>query len=89
VAEVSARLEADADPARQVTIGDGLPASGAEAVERLDTIPGVGRRVAEVVVAEIGLDMGRFPSADHLASWAGLTPGYHESAGKTLQRAHT
>jgi transposase len=81
-AEVSARLEADADPARQVTIGDGLPVSGTEAVERLDTIPGIGRRVAEVVVAEIGLDMGRFPSADHLASWAGLTPGHHESAGK-------
>jgi transposase len=55
-----------------------------ETVARLDTIPGVGRRVAEVVVAEIGRDMSRFPSADHLASWAGLVPGHHESAGKRL-----
>jgi len=49
---------------------------------RLQTIPGVGRRVAEVVVAEIGVDMTRFPSAGHLSSWAGLCPGNNESAGK-------
>jgi transposase len=48
----------------------------------LQTIPGVGRRVAEVVVAEIGVDMTRFPSAGHLSSWAGLCPGNNESAGK-------
>ena len=53
-----------------------------EAIERLDAIPGVGRRVAEALVAEIGTDMGRFPSAHHLASWAGMGPGNHESAGK-------
>jgi transposase len=53
-----------------------------EAVERLDTIPGVARRTAEMIVAEIGTDMTRFPSADHLASWAGVAPGNHESAGK-------
>jgi len=81
-AEVSARLEADANPVPGLPDGDGVLASGTEAVARLDTIPGVGRRVAEVVVAEIGRDMSRFPSADHLASWAGLTPGHHESAGK-------
>lgn len=52
------------------------------AVERLDTIPGIARRAAEVIVAEIGIDMSRFPSAAHLASWAGLVPGNHESAGK-------
>ncbi|HEY7551517.1 MAG TPA: IS110 family transposase [Hyphomicrobiaceae bacterium] len=52
------------------------------AVERLDTIPGVGRRTAEILVAEIGLDMGRFPTAGHLASWAGMCPGHDESAGK-------
>jgi transposase len=51
-------------------------------VERLDTIPGIARRAAEVIVAEIGIDMSRFPSAAHLASWAGLVPGNHESAGK-------
>jgi transposase len=54
------------------------------ALERLDTIPGVGRRTAEVIVAEIGPDMGRFPTAGHLASWAGMCPGNHESAGKRL-----
>jgi len=53
-----------------------------EAIERLDEIPGVGRRVAEEVLAEIGTDMSRFPSAAHLASWAGLCPGNNESAGK-------
>ena len=53
-----------------------------EAVGLLDTIPGVARRTAEMIVAEIGTDMSRFPSADHLASWAGVAPGNHESAGK-------
>jgi transposase len=54
----------------------------AEAVERLDTIPGIGRYVAEALIAEIGTDMRRFPTAGHLASWAGMCPGNHESAGK-------
>ena len=53
-----------------------------EAITRLDAIPGVGRRTAEVLVAEIGRDMTRFPTAGHLASWAGMCPGNHESAGK-------
>jgi len=51
-------------------------------LERLDTIPGVGRRIAEIIVAEVGPDVRRFPSAGHLASWAGLCPGQDESAGK-------
>jgi transposase len=51
-------------------------------VELLDTIPGVDRRAAEVIVAEIGVDMSRFPTARHLASWAGRCPGNDESAGK-------
>jgi transposase len=46
-----------------------------EAVELLDTIPGVARRTAEVIVSEMGIDMSRFPTADHLAAWAGVTPG--------------
>lgn len=54
-----------------------------EELARLTTIPGVGRTVAEVILAEIGTDMGRFPSAAHLASWAGMCPGNDESAGKT------
>lgn len=53
-----------------------------EVVELLDTIPGVARETAEIIVAEIGTDMSRFPSADHLASWAGVAPGNNESAGK-------
>lgn len=52
-----------------------------EAVILLDTIPGVGRETAEIIVFEIGTDMSRFPSANHLASWAGVAPGNNESAG--------
>jgi len=51
-------------------------------VELLVTIPGISRRTAEVLLAEIGADMSVFPTADHLASWAGLCPGNNESAGK-------
>ena len=46
------------------------------------TIPGVSTVVADVIIAETGADMGRFPSAGHLASWAGTCPGSHESAGR-------
>jgi transposase len=53
-----------------------------EAVVLLDTIPGIARETAEIIVAEIGTDMSRFPTADHLAAWAGVAPGNHESAGK-------
>lgn len=51
-------------------------------VEHLRTIDGIEIRSAQNILAEIGADMGRFPSAAHLASWAGLCPGNHESAGK-------
>jgi transposase len=53
-------------------------------VRRLQTIPGVGQRAAEVIVAEVGTDMSQFPTAAHLASWAGMCPGNHQSAGKRL-----
>jgi transposase len=53
-----------------------------EAVARLDAVPGFDVRTGQVVVAEVGTDMARFPSARHLASWAGVCPGNHESAGK-------
>jgi transposase len=49
---------------------------------RLDAIPGVGARTAAVLIAELGVDMRQFPTARHVASWAGLCPGTHESAGK-------
>jgi transposase len=55
-----------------------------EAMALLDTMPGVGPRAAEILIAEIGTDMSRFPSAKHLASWAGMCPGNHESGGKRL-----
>lgn len=49
---------------------------------RLQTIPGVGHKVAQIIVAEVGAEVKRFPSAAHLASWAGLAPGKNESAGR-------
>ena len=50
--------------------------------DRLCTIPGVATCIAEIIIAEIGVDMARFPTAGHLASWAGMCPGNNESAGK-------
>jgi transposase len=54
----------------------------AHQLELLQTIPGVGEKVAQVIIAETGGDMTRFPSAAHLASWAGLAPAIYESAGR-------
>ncbi|MFE4626507.1 IS110 family RNA-guided transposase [Streptomyces mirabilis] len=69
IAGLSARIEEEMHPfARQL--------------ELLETIPGVGRATAEIIVAETGADMDRFRTAGHLASWAGVCPGHHESAGK-------
>jgi transposase len=59
-----------------------------QAVDLLQTIPGVGARVAETLVSELGTDMTHFPTAGHLASWAGMCPGNHQSAGKQLS-GHT
>jgi transposase len=53
-----------------------------EALERLETIPGVGRRTAEAILAEIGPEVSRFPTYKHLASWAGMCPGNDQSGGK-------
>lgn len=54
----------------------------AEELELLDSIPGVGKRTAEQIIAEVGTDMSRFSTPGHLCSWAGMTPGHDESAGK-------
>jgi transposase len=69
IAEYSARIEEVAAPF-------------ALAAARLESIPGLGSRAAEVIVAEIGTDMTKFPTAGQLASWAGLCPGNNQSAGK-------
>jgi transposase len=73
VREFEAQIEAALEPFRA-------------AVERLMTIPGVSATAAHVIIAEIGLDMGRFASAGHLRSWAGLCPQLNESAGKIMSR---
>src|SRR3546814_3179747 len=52
------------------------------AAELLKTIPGVSELTAQTIIAEIGVDMSRFPTAGHLAAWAGVAPASHESAGK-------
>ena len=59
-----------------------LPLTWQQAVPLLDSIPGVARQSAELLLAEVGSDMRRFPSAAHLCKWAGVCPGNHESAGK-------
>jgi transposase len=56
-----------------------------ECIELLDTVPGIGERTAEIILAEIGTDMSQFTDANHLSSWAGLVPGCNESAGKKKQ----
>ena len=61
----------------------------ADAVERLDEIPGIGPTAAAVIIAEIGVDMTRFPTAGHLCSWAKFAPGINSSAGKTKGRGST
>jgi transposase len=76
--------EAGEDTAEEPPVADEpeLPLTWNAAVALLDTIPGVNRRAAEVMLAEMGLDMSQFPTANHLASWAGLAPGNYQSGGK-------
>ncbi len=69
IAELDAQIERLMDPLQEEAL-------------RLTSIPGVGQNAARVVLSEIGTDMSRFGSAERLASWAGLCPGNHESAGK-------
>jgi len=53
-----------------------------EIIDALDEVTGIGERSAQVIISEIGADMSQFPTAEHLASWAGMSPGQNESAGK-------
>jgi transposase len=76
IAELDRRIEAELAPFTR-------------AADRLDEITGVGRTAAQVIIAEIGVDMGRFPTAGHLVSWARFAPGVKESAGKRKGNATT
>jgi transposase len=73
---------------RAATAPAGLVAPFTDQIRLLTGIPGIGDRVAAVVVSEIGVDMSRFPSAKHLAAWAGLAPGNNESAGRRRRSRH-
>jgi transposase len=81
--------QASADIAELEAKIDELVAPFGAAVDRLDEITGVGRIAAQVIIAEIGLDMGRFPTPAHLASWARYAPGVKQSAGKTKGKSTT
>jgi transposase len=76
IAELDSRIEEQTHPF-------------ADEIERLDALPGVDRRVAPAVLAEVGADMTPFPTHQHLASWAGMCPGNEESAGKRRRRRVT
>jgi transposase len=76
IAELDSRIEEQTHPF-------------ADEIERLDAVPGVDRRVAQAVLAEVGADMTPFPTHQHLASWAGMCPGNEESAGKRRRRRVT
>jgi transposase len=95
-AEIGRQLEAMSKPspdevsgtdtAHPLNTSDGAdmraPLTWQEALALVDTIPGIDQRAAEGILAEIGLDMGRFPTDKHLASWCGCAPGNNESGGK-------
>jgi transposase len=91
-AEIAKRMDPPETPQDQTGQADQTPTTDAQgadsplsweaAVALLDTIPGIGRRAAEQILAEIGPDMSRFPTEAHIASWARLSPGNNESAGK-------
>jgi len=94
-AEIGRQLEAMSRPPNRLSSDTGQgteegtstdegnpPLTWLEAVALLDTIPGVNQRTAEKMLAEMGLDMSRFPTAKHLATWAGLAPGNNQSGGK-------
>jgi transposase len=83
VGEILAHLDYIDESLERLQAGiDELIAPFADARDRLSTIPGVDTILAEAIIGEIGVDMTAFPTAAHLASWAGMCPGQHESAGK-------
>jgi transposase len=85
-----ARIDSlDADIAELDAAIEEMIAPFAPAVQRLDEIPGVGTTAARVIIAEVGMDMSRFPTAAHLASWARFAPGVKESAGRKKGKGTT
>jgi transposase len=83
LARMLARVDAlDADIAELDRKLEELITPFAQAADRLDEITGVGRTAAQVIIAEVGVDMGRFPTPGHLTSWARFAPGVKQSAGK-------
>jgi transposase len=90
LAKMLARVDAlDTDIAELDSKLEELIVPFAVAVERLDEITGVGRTAAQLIIAEVGTDMARFPTAGHLASWARFAPGVKESAGKKKGKSST
>jgi transposase len=79
----------DADIAELDAAIEEMIAPFASAVERLDEIPGIGTTAARVIIAEVGMDMSRFPTAAHLASWARFAPSVKESAGRKKGKGTT
>jgi transposase len=73
---------------RAATAPSGLVAPFTAQIQLLTSIPGISDRAAMVIISEIGVDMSRFPSAKHLAAWAGLAPGNNESAGRRRRARH-
>ena len=83
VGEILAKLDYLDEVIERMSVEiDRVIAPFAAEVDLLDTIPGIDRRSAECIIAEIGVDMGRFGTSSRLASWAGMCPGNHESGGR-------
>lgn len=81
---VTSEISSDSAPSEQASFSEHRALSWQDAVALLCSIPGVGERAAIGILAEIGISMQQFPTAGHLASWAGVCPGHKESAGKRL-----
>lgn len=87
IAAIPAAQGVDADGTTGPHTGTGPDAAVLSAIARLDEVPGIGARAAQIIIAEIGLDMNQFPTAGHLASWAKLCPRANQSGAKNRSGA--